>query len=278
MDNTLTSYYDNLKNDSATDDSALLMNVQGNNGIKWRNQALQNSKVLCDKCCKHILLDIYFNILPLDDDYKCGHKAQMIGDIDSMLAAKGLTATQYLKSCSESTNSSLAKFLNDSMMKIQSSYMAEKESELKNAQDNHLQILAPVVPEMESPEVAGAVEDIKDDTEYSMFIEALKKKTAETIIKDISDVINSSNSNKELQYKPNTESATQTCIDYINTKLMKENREVDTEAVLGLAIRESTLREIDKAFKVAKPFNEFRTQVYFGHSVLLTEAAITELK
>jgi len=281
MDNSLLSFYDGLKKSQATDDdSSMLVNVNGINGDRWRAKAVNHSHHLCDKCCKHLLLDVYVKILPLDDDFKCGHMGKMCGDVDNMLAAKGMTATQYLKSCSESADMPFINYILTSVDRIGSQYMREREAELKEARENNVKILEPVEPDVECGDVAACLDDIKGDDEYKIFIAKLKDKTAKTIIDDISNVINKEKENNSLQYKPQEESATEMCVNYINKKLWNEKADdgSKTEDILGLAIRESTFRELDKAFGIAIPFNEFKSDIYFGKGCVITEAAINELR
>ena len=281
MENSLLSFYDDLKQSKAIDNTNLLTNVNGLGAQIWKKKAIDCSNKLCDKCCKHILLDIYCQILPLDDSYKCGNMGQMNADIDSMLKAKGLTASQYLKSCSEASNAPFAKYLVSAVDKIGECYLQEKDAELKEAQEANRSILDPIEPEMDSPEVVDAMNGIKEDDEYKMFIDTLKKKTQDTIVNDISNVINNTKEGDELQFNPSAESAFQIGVDYINKKLWKENVNTDgskSDDIMGLAIRESTLREIDKTFEVEIPLNEFRSTINFGKGAVITEAAINALK
>ena len=282
MADTLMQFYNDLKsaNAPAEDPNSILVNVTGPAGAQWRMKAAKHADCLRDKCCKHLIADIYCKILPLDDDYKCGHMGMMKQDIDNMLDNKGLSATQYLKSCSESTGSPFVKYLLDATNTIASEYMKECDAKLKAAQENNERILEAEEPELESEEISGALNDITEDDEYKMFIEKLRKKTADTIVNDISDVINKSKIDGSLQYDPKSESAVQMCADAITKKLWKEDVNKNgekTEEILGLAIRESSLREIDKSFNVASPFNEFRTAVGFNKGNVITESAISEL-
>ena len=114
----LTKFYDDLKQKLNNDEGPVTNNMvnvkMGNGGLDsspnamaWRNKAVQCCNNLKDKCHKHLLLDIYCKILPLDSDFIDGHYGMMKQDIDSMLTNKGMTATQYMTSCYESTNAPL---------------------------------------------------------------------------------------------------------------------------------------------------------------------------
>ncbi|MCM1233306.1 MAG: hypothetical protein NC489_24575, partial [Ruminococcus flavefaciens] len=85
---SLSQFYDNLKGELSKDSvpAPQMMKVSPGLGhpsphhpgaMAWRGMAAHHCEHLKDDCRKHILLDIYCKILPLDDDYKCGHHGQM---------------------------------------------------------------------------------------------------------------------------------------------------------------------------------------------------------
>ena len=129
----LTQFYDDLKQKLNNDETpnSNLVNVKfgpggfgsSPNAIAWRNKAVGHCKHLKDDCCKHLLLDIYCKILPLDSEFVDGHQGMMKNDIDCMLKNKGMSATQYLTSCYESTNAPLLEFIIRSINNIGKSYM-----------------------------------------------------------------------------------------------------------------------------------------------------------
>ena len=79
-----------------------------------------------------------------------------------------------------------------------------------------------------------------------------------------------------------TESTVSVAMDYINQKLWKENVELTPSAqeeMIGLAIRESTLNQIDLVFN--QPFSElkqFSSKIRYGKGVLINESAVTYFK
>ena len=242
----------------------------------YRHKVRKNCDALKDKCMKHFLVDIYCKILPLDDDYKCGHMGQMKGDIDSMLAVKGMTPTQYFTSCFESTNAPLVKYLLNSCNVIGQQYFEKEEETLKDAQDNGLDIPDPIEPETDDPEVDSQLVDVTNDMEYDTFVDQLKKKTIDKIVADVSDIIAGEKNEEDIKFQPNTESAVITAINY----LQKEFHEsISTEDMLGMAIREATLYEFDRVFKQGgmEPFKEYCTRVNFGKAYVINESTISKM-
>ena len=125
--------------------------------------------------------------------------------------------------------------------------------------------------------------DINKDTGIDSFMEELKEKTIKKIVSDVSKVINDKKEEKEMTFDPKpdavTESTISVSVDYINKKLWKENVEMSPsmlDEMFGLAIRESTLNEIDLVFN--QPFSElkqFSSRIRFGKGVLINESALT---
>lgn len=294
MDNeSLTSFYDRIKSNLGNKDgihSNNMINVGGPGAgmnhpgaMRWRSMALNQCDKLKDKCCKHIILDIYCNILPLDDDYKCGHHGQMKSDIDSMLDNKGMNATQYLTSCKESTNAPLLEFVLRSIDYIGKSFMEEADKALKDAQDNNIDIPAPEADE-NSDEVESQLVDIKSDPEYETFIDKLKQKTINKIVTDVSKIItdNKEKNNMKFDPQPATESTVEFIINHLQSKVFTESGNINPEtqeAIIGLAIREATLNQLDVVFN--RPGSDDKSvisRIRFGKGNIINESTIAYLK
>lgn len=295
MGESLTDFYDKLKTDLSKDRpnvNANLMSVGSPNGLQlspgataWRNQAVKERDKLKEGCCKRILLDIYCKILPLDQEYIDGNQGQMKSDIDSFLTNKNMTAAQYLTSGYEKTNAPLLEFLIRSTDMIGSQFMKEADETLKDAQKNDIKI-PPPESDINNKEIQNQLVDMDKDMEYKRFMELLKQKTINKIVADVSKVIEDKQEEKEMTFDPKpdavTESTVSVGIDYINQKLWKENVEMTEsmqEEMIGLAIRESTLNQLDVVFN--QPYSElkdFSSRMRFGKGVLINESAITYLK
>ena len=269
--NSLSSFYNALKGEISPEAPA----VVHLNPDMYRHKVKKHCDALKDKCLKHFILDMYCKILPLDDDYKCGNMGQMKGDIDGMLAAKGMTPTQYFTSCFESTNAPFLKYLIDASNTIAHQYYEAEEEKLKDAQENDISIPDPIEPETDDPEVNSQLVDVSNDMEYETFVDALKKKTIDKIVSDVSDIINNEKKDEDMKFDPVGESAVGTAMDYLQKKLYNEN--VDTETMLGMAIREATLFEFDKVFKQGglNPFKEYTTRVRLGKGYVINESALS---
>ena len=256
----------------------------------WRNQAAQERDKLKEGCSKKILLDIYCKILPLDSDYIDGNQGQMSSDVDSFLANKKSTAVQYLKSAYEKTNAPLLEFVIRSIDTIGVQFMKEANETLKDAQENNVRIPAPE-SDVNNQETENQLVDITKDTEYGGsggFIEKLKEKTVNKIVADVSKIIADKKEENEMTFNPKpsdgavTESTVSVGIDYINQKLWKENVQMPAamqEEMIGLAIRESTLNQLDLVFD--QPYGEFKqfaSRMRYGKGVLINESAVTYFK
>ncbi|MCM1230754.1 MAG: hypothetical protein NC489_11520 [Ruminococcus flavefaciens] len=295
----LTQFYDDLKGGMSKDvpSGPNLMRVTPGMGhhmsnhpgaVAWRNMAAHHCDHLKDDCRKHILLDIYCKILPLDDDYKCKHHGQMAGDIDAMLANKGCTASQYLTSAYESTHAPLLEFVLRSTNKIGELYMEAANDKLKDAQEKDIELPPPEAPTVDDEDVSNQLVDVKKDTEYENFLDKLKEKTVNKIVADVSKIIAGKKEEKEMTFTTSSpsdkeasmESAVSVGVDYIQKRLMQENVDHLTEAaqddVIGMAIREATLNELDIVFDLpGSSFREFATRVRMGRGSIITESAIT---
>lgn len=300
MENTqLTQFYDDLKNRLGQDNTppSNVMKVGGNpiqgmsqspGAMAWRKKAACERDKLEDGCRKHILVDMYCKIIPLDDDYIHGHHAQMKGDVDSMLANKGMTASQYLTSCFESTKAPLLEFILRSTKNIGKQFMEDAEETLKDAQENDISVPEPKA-DLDSKEIEDQLVDVKKDTEYETFVDRLKEKTVNKIVNDVSKIINSKKEEKEMTFDPKpiaeeeavTESTVSVAINYLNSRLLKENVDVTPEMqenVIGMAIREATLNQLDIVFhQPNSDFRNFSSKMRFGKGNVINESTVTYL-
>lgn len=297
MSGSLTDFYDKLKSnisDTQPGPNTNLINVGGKGpghmapgAALWRNKAVQERDKLKEVCCKRIVLDIYCNILPLDKEYIDGNRGQMKSDVDAFLDNKDTTASKYLKSCYEKTKAPLLEFVIRSVDTIGAQFMKEADETLSDAQQNNVQI-PPPESDVDSKETENQLIDVQKDTEYQSFIDKLKEKTVNKIVADVSKIINDKKEENEMTFDPKPanaamgESTISVGIDYINQKLWKESLQLgpdSQEEMIGLAIRESTLNQIDVVF--AQPYSEFKefaSRVRFGKGVLINESAINYFK
>lgn len=300
--NELTQFYDNLKSNlasSAAPTPSMISvgkpNDFDNPGAElYKRKAMKCRHELEDQCAKHIIVDIYCHILPLDQQYIHGHHGRMCQDVTSMLDNKGMTASQYLTSCSEKTKAPLLEFVQRSISNIGKSYMEEANEELKNAQQNNEDVVAPTTPDIETDDnIQNQLVDIKDDPEYTSFVDKLKQKTIDKIVSDVTKIINDKKEEENMTFDPNpeatisdveaaTESTTSVGLNYLQTKLLKESVELTEEMqdqMMALAIRESTLNQLNVVFKQPEAdFKSFSSNIRFNKGVLINEAAINELE
>lgn len=302
---SLTNFYDDLKKQQATPPATPVFHIRHGVGgwnpdaIEWKHKAMKNCDKLKDKCCKHILLDMYCKILPLDKDYIDGNMGTMSSDVDGMLAQKGMTPTQYLTSCFESTNSHFVKYLIEQTNLIAKGYMEKEDATLKDAEENDIDLPEPPEPDTDDPEINSQLVDLESDTEYDDFVEKLKKKTIDKIVDDVSNIIAGKKEDDSMTFDPAPadgsapvdagapapelpvgESVVGVAMDYLEKKLWNENVSPNqTEAMLGLAIRESTLHEFDNVFELkGRSFNEYCTRIHLGKGYVINESVTNSFK
>jgi hypothetical protein len=232
-----------------------------------------------------MLVDVYCKIIPLDDEYVAGHHGQMQADVDGMLASKGMTASQYLTSCYESTKAPLVEFILRSTDLIGRQYMEEADATLKDAQENEINIPEPKDIDPEDKKIEDQIVDIKEDPEYETFIDKLKKKTIDKIVNDVSKIINDKKEEKKMTFDTASESSMESVVtigmDYLQKKLWENSQDLtesQQEEMIGLAIREATLNEMDLVFNMGGSINEYATRIRFGRGYVINESAVTVLK
>lgn len=276
---TLSQYYDNLKNEikqdgiKSTFQSDNVVDISKPNGVmQWNNIIKRNSDNIRDNCRKRIILDIYSNILPLDDEYKNRNSSIMIKDVDNMLQNKGIDATEYLRSSYESTKAPLLEFILRSTDNIAKAYIEEADKAFNDAKENNMN---PTIPDTE--EIENQLIDVKKDSEYENFISELKKKTVDKIVNDISDLINDKKEEDKITFDPSKPAMEKTtvsvCMDYMQ-KYVKEDTQVDKDLMIALAIRESTLNQIDVVFKQSDIHNIriFESKIFYNKGYVINES------
>jgi hypothetical protein len=287
---SLTQFYDDLKqhNDGPATTAIKMYRVGGAPGpggitpdaMAWKNKVMHHCHGLKDKCLKHVLLDVYCKIIPLDKDYVDGNMGTMKADIDNMLAQKNMTPTQYFTSAFESTGAPFVKYLIEQADLISKAYMEKEEEELKDAQDNNIDLPEPPEPETTDEDTNSQLVDLENDTEYDDFVEQLKKKTIDKIVNDVSAIIAGEKQEKDMSFNPVNESTINAAMEYLEKALWNENSSPEQkEQMIGLAIRESTLHEFDKVFELqGRSFNEYTTRVRLGKGYVINESAINYIK
>lgn len=239
---------------------------------------------LKDDCRKHILLDIYVKILPCDDDFKCKHMGMMHHDIDCMLKNKGMSATQYLTSCSEATKAPLLEFIMRSTDMIGKQYMEDTTAGINADKENGIATPEVKEPSVNDADVQDQLVDIKKDPEYETFVDKLKEKTVKKIVDDVSKIIADKKDEEKMTFDTSTpanaavaESVVGVGMDYMTNHFGKQMENIDSDELLGIAIREATLNQLDVVFRQKSgEFNEFASRIRWGKGVLINESTIDE--
>jgi len=290
----LAQYYDMIKNGENpniinSDSSAFVPMMHhkhhhmGHDDFEWKRKVMDNCNDIKDRCGKHILLDIYVHILPLDNDYKCRNMKMMKNDIDTMLKNKNMTSNQYLTSCYEKTKAPLLNFIIRNIEEIGRRYLEDASQTLTDNKAPNGQVQQ--TPEIKSPddkEVETQLIDVKKNTEYSSFVDELKKKTVNKIVKDVSDLINNKQEEKNMEFHspvdnnstPTNESSLIVCMDCLQKYLWESQDLIENnqEELLGIAIREATLNQLDIVFKQSGWYvKDFYNKLWKNKGVLINE-------
>lgn len=297
---SLSQYYNDLKDDMRRPaPEPVTVKVSGGmmpdrvhpGALAFRHAAAQQAKCLAKDCHKHMLLDIYCKILPLDQDYIDGHRGQMSADIDHMLAGKGMDATQYLTSCYEATKAPLVEFMLRAGNQIGDQFMEDANATLADAQAKGIDAPKPEAPSVEDKEIQSQLVDVSEDKEYQSFIDKLKQKTIDKVVSDVSKIIAGKKEEQAMTFTTNptpavagddaqVESTTSVGADYITKRMIKEHIEQlpddGVDQILGMAIREATLNQIDVCFKQpGSTFREYSNRVFLGKGYVISEASVT---
>lgn len=283
----------------------------------WRKKINHHCDKVKDRCCKHIILDIYCKTLPLDHDYVCKNKRMLSDDIDVFLDKKKMAPYQYLTAAKQATDAPLLKHLLDETDLVSRNYY---ERAYKEALDNQRKNIM-VNPQEPSN---GDLVDVSQDSKYNQFIENLKEQTRDKIVKDVTNLIKNSNDGEELEFKPGDgdipnqnvmkkksqqefapevydneknsnpdgivdmddikkESVLLQCMDYGSRKFIKENIEMNSkmnEEMIGLAIRESTLWNIDRVFKLKNheaELNNLQTNLFLNKGIVFNKENLAKI-
>ena len=280
--NTLSQFYDNLKSNLNQSEVQPVPAVpsfdKDRKMFHFHKVCHDHANCLKDKCRKHILLDIYMKCLPLDDEWKDGHTGILKNDIDQMLAAKDATPTQYLTSAFESTKAPFLEYILRCTDTIADLYLEATEEDAKQADADGIDVTEPEEPSEDDPDVSSQLVDITKDTDYDTFVDTLKKKTIDKIVADVSELIDGEKEKNDMTFDTTNESAVIPCMNYLTKRMMQEQTEINSEEALCLSIREATLYELSRSFKMVKSYEEFTSIIGYGKGILINESAVSYLK
>ncbi|MDE7347046.1 MAG: hypothetical protein K2N48_09970 [Muribaculaceae bacterium] len=302
---SLSQFYNDLKNDMekpATHHPDEMMKVSGGmmkdavhpGALAFRHKVKHEADRLANDCHRHLIVDVYLRTVPLDQDYVSGNQGKLCGDVDNMLAAKGMNATQYLTSCFEATHAPLLEYMLRSGNVIAQQFVEEANETLKDAQAKDIEVPAPQAPSIEDKEVQEQLVDVKQDPEYDNFINKLKEKTINKIVADVSKIISDKKEEKKMTFDTTPddgttiadqeaamESTTSVGVNYILKRVGQADQNllesIDSDMTLGVAIREATLNEINTCFKqTGTSYLEYANRIRMGKGYVITESAIAE--
>jgi len=256
--------------------------------VAYRTQCVSESEKLVDDCCKKVVVDIYVKCLPFDDQYKAANPNLGVDDVDAMLSAKNMTATQYFKSACEATGAPMLEHVWGVIQEIGKTFV-EEAMEVKDEADEKGVGEEVTPPKSEDQDIDSKLVDVTGDMEYEDFIEKLKKKTINAIVADISALIIDRKKKNDMKFDPapeqndpdqaNLEESTFVKgVTHITRCFLKEGWDLpeNQDPIFGLAIRESVLNEVGRAFNLGLETASFDRMIKLGKGVVITEAAIVE--
>ena len=263
----------------------------------WRQKINHHCDKLKNKCCKHFILDIYCRTVPLDHDYVCKNKRMLSDDIDIFLDKKKMSPLEYLTAAKDETKAPLLQHLLDESDMLTHDYYEKAYKEMTENEKRGIKVKVNEPTVEDQADLDRSLVDTTEDSEYKQFVQTLKEKTRDKIIKDVTNLIEAKDADKDLEFKPGEgdkpnkkmqdeleqkakakaraefrpeeeedekvkkESVLLQCMDFGSKKFLKEEIEMTpelNEQMIGLAIRESTLCNIDKVFKMRNHTEELQ--------------------
>mgnify|MGYP007024724519 CR=1 FL=1 len=191
----LVDFYNDLK--SQMDPKSQDTEIQNRSKEVWRNNMVTKRDNLVEDCAKRIIIDIYHHTLPLDDQYKDCNQQMVSDDVGSMLDKKNMTPMQYFKSAYEKTHAPLLEFVIRSINEIGRQYQEDATEDMKDKEEKGLPLVA-VDPNEDK--VDSQLLEIKGDSEYEAFMDALKQKTINKIVSDVSSLIDDKKETGDMEF------------------------------------------------------------------------------
>jgi len=248
---------------------------------KFQATTIQSADKLTNDCAKHIIVDIYCHILPFDRNANGTidgvSQKDLNSDIDKMLATKGTSPIQYLKSCYEKTKAPLVEFMINSTDIMRKTYMESAEEVGKDAEEKNLDV-DPPEGSTEDEQIASQLVDVEGDVDYTNFIDQLKQRTIDRIVNDITDIINDKKEDANMVFQPQsemTESVVGCGMDYLIKEVgPKLNGITETvrDQIMGYAIREAAMYEMNDALQMNRIGENILTNLKLGHGILINES------
>ena len=158
---------------------------------------------LKDDCAKHIILHVYCHMNPLDKDYIDTNKPKMAGDVDNMLASKGMSSTAYLTSCGEKTKAPVLEFVNRSLDFIAQDYIERMVAQYDEADELGVELPPPTVaPTTDDPAVRSQLGEITSDDQLDSALDKIRAQTRSQIVDNISKLIIDKKNEKDMTFSP----------------------------------------------------------------------------
>jgi ASC-1-like (ASCH) protein len=190
-----------------------------------------------------------------------------------------MSAMQYFQSAHDHTKAPLIEYVLRSIRTAGKQYIENAEREARAAREEGRDVVPPDVSEEEADAV---LIDVKNDIEYKSFIDELRQKTIDRIVKDVSKIISDKKAENDMALNFNaTESSTfQVALEYAVNTLIHNQKEIPTdpeqsEQLQGLAVRESVLNFIDRVFDFPNTdIKNYISKIRFGNGVVINESTI----
>lgn len=168
----------------ASDDDLTPVQYSPDTDIRWRQKLNHHCDKLKDGFCKHILVDLYCKILPLDNDYICKNQQMMSNDIDNFLARKQMNGYQYLTAAKDMTKAPLIDFIIREANRCGKRYYERTYNELSSNRSNGIE-LDPKEPKLDWDSLQKLTVFVREDAEYVDAVNKTKEKNTEETVNAI---------------------------------------------------------------------------------------------
>ena len=215
---------------------------------RWREKLNKHCDSLKDKFCRHILVDMYCKIIPLDHDYVCKHQQRMANDIDDFLANKGMTSYQYLTAAKENTKAPLIDFILREADRTAKEYYERCCKKIREDKKKGINRYAEEANTDFNTMQAYTI-GVRENPEYIEAAKLLYEKTLKNAVSDVKEIVDSKDQYPDENKQDPMDSFAKQVKDKNGkeVKKTKEEKEAEdnqkAEEVIG-AIKEETKKEL----------------------------------
>lgn len=202
---------------------------------RWREKLNKHCDDYKDKFCRHILVDLYCKIIPLDHDYVCKHQHRMASDIDDFLANKKMTSYQYLTAAKENTKAPLIDFILREADRAAKQYYEACYRKMNKNYEKGIK-LDPEKAKDDKKSLQEATERVRKDSEVQLSVDRLAEKTKKAVKDGVEGAIVDNKDQYSDENKPSKKES-------LKNQIKKESEEFTIDQ-LNEQIKNDTKKEL----------------------------------